>query len=277
MGREDGHLLEGIKSFHRFITFVLPKRTQAVVWHEVIVDFSNTLDFINKKKVEGHDITIFQLVISALLRTVSQFPEINRFIYNHKFYARNEYSASFNVYKNEKTVLCKISCEPEWDIYTVSKKVKEVTDGAMTKPPDSSDKTLDILMKLPNFIISFYASLLYPWLIDKGILPWKSYKDNPLYCSAMITDIGSFGLTSLFHHHFEWGSMSVFITMGVLHKAPVVTPEGTLKVSDVIKFGFTLDDRICDAKKKADMLLFFKECVENPWVLEASPSKVVRE
>jgi len=276
MGREDGRHLKTINSFQRFYTFVMPKRNQSIVWHEVIIDVAHALDFINKKKLEGHNITIFQLVISALLRTASQFPEINRFIYNNKFYARNEYSAAFAVNIKEKTVLRKISLEPECDIFTVSGKIKEIIDNAVKKPDDSSENIVDFVIKLPNFIISFGAKL-YPWLIDKGILPWESYKDNPLFSSAVVSDIGSFGLTSLYHHLYDWGNTSVFVTIGAMHKAPVVTPEGTLKVSDVIKFGFTIDERICDGKKLSDMLLFFKECVENPCLLEASPSKVVRE
>jgi len=277
MEREDGRRLDNVKNFHKFYTFVMPKRSQAIVWHEVTVDFLNALDFIDKKKLEGHNITIFQMVISALLRTTSRFPEINRFVYKHKFYARKEYSAAFNVNKEGKTILCKVSCEPEWNIFTVSEKVKEVVDGALTKPPGGNDKTLDLAMMLPDFMISFIAGTVYPWLIDKGFLPWKAYKDNPLYSSCVISDIGSFGLTSLFHHLYDWGTTSVFITIGTLHKAPVVTPEGTLKVSDIIKFGFTIDERITDGKNFSDMLLFFKHCLENPSILEKAPEKVIRE
>mgnify|MGYP000851238433 FL=1 len=276
MGRGDGHHLSDIKSFHKFYTFVMPTRTAAIVWHEVVVDFSNTLDFLNRKKREGHDITIFQLVVSALLRTASQFPEINRFIYNHKFYARHEYSASFNVNKNDQMIMCKIFCEPEEDILTVSKKVKEIVDGALTKAPDTSDKILDVVMKLPDFLISLIAKL-YPWLVEKGILSYDSFKDNPLFSSAVISDIGSFGLNSLYHHLYDWGNTSVFVTIGAMHKAPVVTPESTLKVSDVIKFGFSIDERLCDGNKLSNMLLFFKDCLENPSVLEKPPLKVIRE
>jgi hypothetical protein len=276
MARKDGHRLKTISSFQKIYTFFMPKRSEAIVWDAVEVDVAHTVDFINKKKLEGHDITIFELVISALLRTTSQFPEINRFIYNHKFYARDEYSAAFAMNIEGKIVLRKVFAQPEWDIFMVSKKIKEVIDSTIKKPTDSNDNTIDFFMKLPNFISSFCA-ILYPWLIDKGILPYASYKDNPLFSSCVVSDIGSFGLMSLYHHLYDWGNTSVFVTIGAMHKAPVVTPEGTLKVSDVIKFGFTIDERICDGKKLSDMLLFFKECVENPWVLEKHPPQVIRE
>jgi len=276
MGREDGHHLKTISNFQKIYTFFMPKRSEAIVWHEVEVDVAHTVDFINKKKLEGHDITIFELVISALLRTTSQFPEINRFVYNHKFYARNEYSVAFAINIKDKIVLRKTFGQPEWNIFDVSKLIKEVIHDTARKPADSNENIIDFFMKLPNFISSFCA-ILYPWLIDKGLLSYESYKDNPLFSSAVVSDIGSFGLTSLYHHLYDWGNTSVFVTIGVMHKAPVVTPEGALKVSDVIKFGFTIDERICDGKKLCDMLLFFKECVENPGVLENSPQQVIRE
>lgn len=276
MGRKDGHHLKTISSFQKIYTFFMPKRSEAIVWHELEVDVARTVDFINNKKKEGHDITIFELVISALLRTTSQFPEINRFIYNHKFYARNEYSVAFAINIKDKIVLRKTFGQPEWDIFDVSKKIKEIIKDTVKKPADSNENIIDFFMKLPNFISSFCA-ILYPWLIDKGILSYESYKDNPLFSSAVVSDIGSFGLTSLYHHLYDWGNTSVFVTIGAMHKAPVVTPEGTLKVSDVIKFGFTIDERIFDGKKACDILLFFKECVENPLVLEQPPQQVIRE
>jgi hypothetical protein len=276
MGRKDGRHLKELSGFHIFYTFVMPKRSQSFCWHEVQVDASNTLDFLNKKKQAGHDITLFQLVIAALLRATSQFPEINRFIYGHKFYARNECSVSFSINRRGKTVIRKASGNPEWTIFEVANLIKNITDECLAKPESSSGHIVDFLMKLPTFITSSYTNL-YPWLVDKGILPWKHVKDNPLFVTTIVSDIGSFGLTGLFHHLYDWGTASSFVSMGALHKAPVVSPDGTLKVSDIIKFGFTIDERVCDGKKLADFVLYFKECVENPWVLESPPAKVVRE
>ena len=276
MGRADGRHLKEIKSFQKIYTFVMPERNQAIVWHEVEVDVTDALEFIRKKKLEGIDITIFELTMSALLRIGTKFPELNRFIANHKYYARNEYSAGFAINVKGKIILRKIFFEPEWDLFTVSKKIKEIIDRAYKKNEEANEKTVDFFMKFPDFIITF-CNKLYLWLIDKGILPWKYYKYNPLFSTGLVSDIGSFGLTSLFHHLYEWGTNSYFVTIGTLHKAAVVTPEGTLKVSDVIKFGFSVDERICDGKQLADGLLFFKECVENPEILEKPPAEVVKE
>jgi pyruvate/2-oxoglutarate dehydrogenase complex dihydrolipoamide acyltransferase (E2) component len=276
MGRKDAHRLKGLDSFHRFYSFLMPRRTQSVCWTVVQTNASNAIAFIDEKSKDGHDITIFQLVVSALIRTASQFPEMNRFIYGHKFYARKEYTISFAISLGTKTIMRKIRLEPEYDIFTVSKKLSEMVSAARDCPNDSLDNSVDFMMKLPTFIASIIFKL-YPWLVDIGIMPQKVVEDDVLYSSALVSNLGSFGLNAPFHHLYEWGSTSVFVTIGVLKKAPIISEDGTLKAADVIDFGFTVDERICDGKKLSDALLFFKNCIENPWILEASPSEVIRE
>ena len=276
MSRKDARHLKEIDSFQGFYTFLMPKRTQSVCWNVIQADASRFLYFLNEKKQEGHDITIFQLVIAALLRTASQYPEMNRFIYRHKFYARKEYTISFAVNLGVKTVMRKVWLEPEYNVFTVSEKLREIVGETYKSPEDSLDNSVVFLMKLPAFITSLITKV-YPWLIDKGLIPWKFVKDDVLYSSALVSNLGTFGLNAPFHHLYEWGSTSVFVTIGVMHKAPVVSADNTLKVSDVIDFGFTIDERICDGKKLSDALKFFKKCIEDPWLLECAPEKVVRE
>lgn len=277
MGRKDAHELKGVKNFQRFYTFLMPSRSQAIVWYVIKADASKMLDFIRKKKEEGLDITMFHVTVAALLRTGSQYPEMNRFIYKHKFYARDEYTFSFAVNLARKTVMRKIRLEPDDDILTVAGKLRRIVEDAHKKSDDSLDDSVDFFMKLPDFVTSFFFTKLYPWLADKGWIPWKYVAEDILYSSAIVSNVGSLGLSSLFHHLYDWGSASVLVTIGMLQKAPLVTPDGNLKVTDVLDFGFSIDERICDGKKLSEAFVLFKECVENPWILETGPSKVVRE
>lgn len=277
MGRKDAHKLTGVKNFQRFYTFLMPSRSQAIVWYVIRADAANVLDFIEKKKKEGHDITLFHITIAALVRAASQYPEMNRFIYKHQFYARDEIAVSFAVSLGEKTVMRKVRLEPEDNLDAVAGKIRKIVDSARKKSEDSLDNSVDFFMKLPDFVTSFFFHKLYPWLADKGLIPWKYVDEDILYASAIVSNVGSLGLSSLFHHLYDWGSASVLVTVGLLQKDSLVTPDGKSKVTDVLDFGFSIDERICDGKKFSEAFVLFKQCIENPWMLETGPEKVVRE
>jgi len=276
MSRKNARHLIKIDNFQRFYTFLMPKRTQSICWTVIQTEATNLLAFIKQKKQEGFEITIFHITIAALLRTASQFPELNRFIYGHKFYAREEYTFSFAVNLGKNTVMRKIWLKPEYDLFTVSEKLREIVSKAHKNPDDSLDSSIDMLMKLPSFITSIITKV-YPWLVDKCLIPLKVVEDDVLYSSAIISNLGSFGLNAPFHHLYEWGNTSVFITMGILRKAPIVLEDNTLKVADILDFGFTVDERICDGKKLSEALLFFKKCIEDPRILATTPQEVIRE
>jgi chloramphenicol O-acetyltransferase len=277
MGRKDAHKLTGVKNFQRFYTFLMPSRSQAIVWYVIRADAANVLDFIEKKKKEGHDITLFHITIAALVRAASQYPEMNRFIYKHQFYARDEIAVSFAVSLGEKTVMRKVRLEPEDNLDAVAGKIRKIVDSARKKSEDSLDNSVDFFMKLPDFVTSFFFHKLYPWLADKGLIPWKYVDEDILYASAIVSNVGSLGLSSLFHHLYDWGSASVLVTVGLLQKDSLVTPDGKSKVTDVLDFGFSIDERICDGKKFSEAFVLFKQCIENPGMLETGPAKVVRE
>jgi pyruvate/2-oxoglutarate dehydrogenase complex dihydrolipoamide acyltransferase (E2) component len=275
--RKDARLMTETKNYQTFYTYLMPKRTGATCWSLLQADATGIIKLIDKKKKEGRDITVFQIVIAALIRTAAMYPELNRFIYGHKYYARKDYTFSFAINIGEQTIFRKVYLDPMDNLSTVSEKLRILINDAKTKPDNNLEDSVNFLLKLPSFITSFILSRVYPWMIDKGILPEKFTEGDLLYCSAMVSNLGTFSMNAPMHHLYEWGNASVFVTIGVIKKTPVALPDGTIIAQDMIDFGFTVDDRVCDGKKMSDALSFFQECIENPEVLEQPPDKVVRE
>ncbi|MDD4494485.1 MAG: 2-oxo acid dehydrogenase subunit E2, partial [Eubacteriales bacterium] len=149
-------------------------------------------------------------------------------------------------------------------------------ESARKQQHDSLDSTMDFMMKLPSFIASFILKL-YPVLVDKGLFPKKFAEEDVLYTSAVVSNLGTFGLKAPYHHLYEWGSASVFVTIGEIEKTPFVMPDDVIKAQRTISIGFTVDERITDGKSISSALKLFRGLIENPWLLEDSPEKVVRE
>jgi len=206
----------------------------------------------------------------------SQYPQLNRFIYNHKIYARTDYVISFAINLDEKTVFRKLWLKPEDTIFDVQKKLEDIIKSTRINPNDSLDNSVHFLMKLPGFLTSFILKL-YPWMVDKGIFPKKFVDEDILFSSAIVSNLGSFGINAPYHHLYEWGNSSVFVTIGALEKMPLIMHDDSIKAMPGITFGFTVDERICDGKLISDALKYFKNNIENPWNLEIPPERVTIE
>ncbi len=274
MKRKDGRLMKELGSSSKFYTYLMPKRVTSFCWTQLSVNVEGLLRFIEEKEKNGEKYTVFQTVVAALVRTGAQFPQLNRFIYKHKIYSRNEYAISFAVSTGDETVFRKLKFEPDEPFSLIHSRIESAVEATREEPHDNLDKSMDFMMKLPSFLASFILKM-YPVLVDKGIFPKKFVEEDVLYTSAVVSNLGTFGIKAPFHHLYEWGSASVFVTIGQIEKAPVVMPDDTIQAQRTMSIGFTLDERITDGKTIAQALKLFSNLIENPWLLEATPEKAV--
>ncbi len=103
-----------------------------------------------------------------------------------------------------------------------------------------------------------------------GLAPNKMIKSDPMFTSIFIANLGSIGMDAPFHHLFNWGTASVFLTIGQMHKEQVVNNQGEIEVKDSITANFTLDNRITDGMYCARAIQLFVDFVQNPEQLEES-------
>jgi hypothetical protein len=170
----------------------------------------------------------------------------------------------------------KIWLQPEDTLKIVSERINTIVVEAREKECYDLDVSVDFLMKMPDFLTSIILKL-YLWAVHKGLSPKKIVDGDALFSSAVVSNLGTFGLNAPLHHLYEWGTTSVFLTVGRIRKTAVIASDGTIAARDIIDFGFTVDERICDGKTIADALNFFKVCIENPLSLYNPPGKVSRE
>ncbi|MDD5602859.1 MAG: 2-oxo acid dehydrogenase subunit E2 [Eubacteriales bacterium] len=275
MPRKDAELIKNVDSSKKFYTFLMPKRTSSACWIQLTADARGLNDFINGKKAGGERCTVFQIVIAALIRTASRYPHLNRFIYGHKIYRRKEYSISFAVSHNETTIFRKIRLDPGATFPEVRDQVNTIVETARKEPHDSLDNSMNTLMKLPVFLTSFILRM-YPVMADKGLFPQKYVDEDVLYASAVVSNLGTYGISAPYHHLYDWGSASVFLTIGAIENKPFAMDDGSVRAIPAITFGFTVDERICDGKELADALNYFRENIENPGALMSPPAEIMK-
>jgi hypothetical protein len=93
----------------------------------------------------------------------------------------------------------------------------------------------------------------------------------------IITDLGSIGLSPMYHHLYNFGNMPVFIALGAKRKTVELKADGSTVERKYVDYRLTMDERISDGFYFSQVLKLFKSIMHNPQVLEEPPETVVED
>ncbi|MDD6160779.1 MAG: 2-oxo acid dehydrogenase subunit E2 [Oscillospiraceae bacterium] len=98
---------------------------------------------------------------------------------------------------------------------------------------------------------------------------WKRpVEGDPNYTTILCSNLGSIKCPAVDHHLNNYGTNSIMITIGTLHKDEVTMPDGHREIRDVIDVGATLDERIADGFYFARSLKLIKHIFAHPKMLD---------
>jgi hypothetical protein len=251
-------------------------RTESAIYADFEFEVGKTLEYMEKVNagLDEKRIKFFHIFLASLVRTVAMRPQLNRFVMGRRIFQRNKIQISMIVKKklDEESEYSniKVTFEPRDTLDMVIKRMNDSMEYGRGDDKKHEEKEIDLLIHFPDFILRF---IVWVWrgLDYYGILPASIVKDDPMYASVYVTKLGSLGLDSVFHHLFEYGNTSNFIALGKIHKGPVVDENGELKVKDVVRIGYTLDDRISEGIYFVKAIELFKNFMQNPEILENPP------
>ncbi len=270
MGRNDGTLLTDVGPLRRMLPSLMPRRNESVVYYEQQLDLTKTLEWLEDRRPS---ITFYELAIAGLVRVWSERPQLNRFVAGGKLYQRDEIAFTISVKKSldENAPLTSIKAvfDPRDTIEDTCRRVEALIErGKDQKRETESEKEMRVVTRLPIFLIRWLIALqrVFDWY---GLLPRSITRNDPLYSSAYVVNLGSVGLEAAYHHLYEWGNIPFFIVIGKLKKAPVVDENGELAVREVVQIRYSFDERITDGFYTSTALERFREYMENPELLDA--------
>lgn len=270
MGRSDGTLITDLGVLRRMLPSLMPSRNGSIVYYEQQLDLSRTLPWLEGRQPS---ITLYELAIAGLVRVWSERPQINRFTAGGRLYQRNEIAFSISVKKsldeNAPLTAIKAVFDPNDSIDDTCKKVEALIEtGRDKKRETDSEKEMRVVTKLPVWLMRWLVRLqrIADWF---GLLPRFMTRNDPLYASAYVVNLGSVGLDAAYHHLYEYGNIPFFIVLGRVKKAPVVDENGELVVHDVVHIRYSFDERITDGFYTSTALERFREYIEDPTLLEA--------
>ena len=273
--RADGKRLKNTDPMYRVAAHIMDKRVDSMNMITIDIPYVPMQEYVNKKRKEGISISHMALILSAYIRTMAKYPELNRFIVNKQPYQRNEIAVGMVVLQSLEShegTMSKIYFDKNDTIIEVNNKInKYVAENREAPEKNGTEKIIKFLLSFPGLLT--VGVKLFKFLDKHGLLPKFIIDMSPFHMSLGITNLASIRTNHIYHHCYEFGTTSVFFAMGNLREVP------KRKGSEIIferslPIGVTMDERICSGSYFATAFRYMKKLLSDPSVLEKEPEKI---
>lgn len=273
--RRDGRWIKDVTGLQTIMMHIMPNRTDAEVCLHDELDATEILKYIEKKNAEhdNYKTTVFHCFVVAVARMLKERPKLNRFIQGRKTYERDEITLSFMAKRrfadNAEEAFMTVNAKDTDTLDIISHRiygdVKEVRKSEHST--GGIDSVVDGFAKIPRLLLMIIVRIIR-WLDFWGINPKAITDGDANYASVLLSNLGSIKCPSVYHHLNNYGTNSVMITIGTIHKEKRLMPDGTEQIRDIVDFSATLDERIADGFYFARSLKLVKHIFANPELLD---------
>ena len=273
--RADGRRIKSLDPMFAIIPHIMPRRYDAQVMFDTEISYTKLRAYMNAKRKEDKKVSFMALLTTAYLRAITQYPELNRFVVNKKIYARNEFCVSFvtlkegNVSEDKLETVVKIRFELTDTIFEVAEKIeKNIKENRKQQTVNFTDKLAEFFMKVP--LLSRIAINMVKSADKLGILPKSLIDGFPFHSSLWITNLASIYLGPVFHHIYDFGTSSMFVSIGMVKN--IINLKG--EKEQIIPLGAVADERICAGVTFSKAFGLIKRYLANPEILESPPESI---
>lgn len=275
--RADGKRLRNTDPMYTVAAHIMNKRVDAMNMITIDIPYDPMQNYLNEKRKQGINLSHMAIIVAAYLRTAAEYPQLNRFIVNSKAYARNEWAIAMVVLKGgeaDNGTMSKMYFENTDTIFDVDKKINDyVTANRETPEKNGTEKIIKFLLSVPGLLR--WGVRLFKLLDRYGLLPKFIINMSPFHNSLVISNLISIRTNHIYHHCYEFGTTSVFITMGNLREVPK-RKNGEIIFERSIPLGVVMDERICSGSYFAMAFRKMRKYLKNPELLEL-PAEIINE
>ncbi|MBQ9647876.1 MAG: hypothetical protein IJV43_05900 [Oscillospiraceae bacterium] len=271
--RRDATLLRDIDSMHYIMPLMYPNRCDNEAFISERIDLTNVNKYLEKKNADDPEYryNIFQIIVTAVLKTITLRPQLNRFIANYNLYQRDSVSAAFTIKKiftdEGDEALAFLRAKPSDNIDSIHDEIYRQVSYVRNEGKDPSTEGMDMLQKIP-LVFKKSIGVTARFLDRHGWMPRSLIETDPYQSSVVLANLGSIKLHSGYHHLTNWGTTSVFCIIGEKKPRRFELGDGTTELRDSIDIGLTIDERISDGFYCSRAVRLLKTLLENPELLE---------
>lgn len=277
--RRDGRYVKP-HGLNAVMGYIIPKRADCEVYLNYKLDVTELLKKLDEKNTDGRKFktTVFHCLIFSIARMLRERPLMNRFIQGYRTYERNEISLSFVARRrftdeSEEALMFFVPKDED----TIDSLSREIAgDIEETRKSEHStggiDEVIDKFAALPRIVLIVVMRLIR--ILDFwGINPKVLTDGDPNYSTVLLSNLGSVNCPAVYHHLNNYGTNSIMVTMGVVHKEEMTMPDGSREIRDIVDIGATVDERIADGFYFARSLKLVEHIFTNPELLDVPLSE----
>ena len=279
--RADGRRVRTISPMARVSPYIMKTRNTSQNYIRDEIDTTKIDQYIKEKKAKGMaGFNLMYILIAAYVRTLSQYPGLNRFIAGQEIYARHNIEICLTIKKEMELTapdtVIKAEFEPDATAEEVYEKINGIIEDYRAAPGGAFDGMAKILSYMPGLLMKFVVFLLQ-FLDYFGIMPRFISRLSPFHGSFFITSMGSLGIPPIYHHLYDFGNVPVFMSFGAKEHRYVTQPDGSVKHMPYVSFTVVMDERIVDGFYYATALRYMRRIYRNPWQLDERPETVAED
>lgn len=274
--RRDGRPADVPKS-RAIMPFIMRSRTESSVYFEQTLDVSKTLDWLREWNASGAARAgVFNVVLYFLAQMLHERPRLNRFVAGRKIYDRDGVFLSFGAKKqlsdDAPLAMVKRRFEPTESFAAMTQSLYGMVTEARSDKKSAADTELDILTALPAPLLDL-AIGAFRTLDGFGAVPDALTDGDPMYASAVVSNLGSLKMDAAFHHLYEHGNCPLFLAIGVVQPTPVAAEDGSVEVRPLMTLRWTFDERVEDGLYAGKSIKVLRERIEDPYTYLGDPTE----
>ena len=274
--RCDGKKVKNLNIIDKAEPFFMPQRIDAVNYTSVKINCSKMDEFIARERRNGNSYSYMHIVMCAIVRILYTRNKLNRFIMRGSIYQRNEITISMDVKKKLEDegdqVTLKFHFTGRESLQEVKTIVEtDIANNIKQEDVDSTTKVAGKLVKLPDFMFRWFMAIAR-WADRHGLLGKKIIDASPFHTSCFFTNLKSIKLGYIYHHLYNFGTTTMFMSMGKEKVEPYVVNNKEITLAKVLTLGVSLDERVADGLYMGKCLKLLQDFLTNPdALLEALP------
>lgn len=283
--RYDGFKVRNLDPMGMVVPYIMPQKIDSWVLFEAKIEISKTEEFIRKmRKGEMPSLTLYHVIFAALARAVVEVPEMNRFVKNCKIYSRNSIKGAMVIMKGMKKDSERTIITPEFEcedtLIDVVNRISSLTEGIdknVKVREDENKNEFDVLevalSAIPSFVLKCFIRFM-SFLDSHGKMPKFINRLSPFHSTFFITNMGSIGLDAVYHHIYEFGTLSVFTSIGKKEVCYETDSSGVVHRKIYVKMQTVVDERATDGFIYTLGFKAMKKYITNPELLLTPPEKI---
>jgi pyruvate/2-oxoglutarate dehydrogenase complex dihydrolipoamide acyltransferase (E2) component len=250
-------------------TWRRPHDPSAYGWLDI--DVSRALSYLDELNASSNvKVTLTHLVGKALATAIASCPEVNGVLRRGQLHLRDSVDVFFQVaYEHGGNLSgAKIARVHAKSVREIAAELAQVASAIRAHAPHELARSDARLSRLPAALRTLTLRAVETAVYDWGLDLSRFGVPQDGFGSAMVTNVGVFGLPHGLAPLLPFTRVPILLTIGAVHDAALVEA-GQVVVRPVLPVGVTLDHRVLDGAQAGTLAKHFQAAMADPSALSS--------